>query len=277
MPANREILEGEAYWGRIRSIKRKLFALEAILIIVMSVVLVATSEEASLDPFLLPFDKLLGFLAIMSLILMAEGFIFRFMQLHICKSDSTKYIMATNSIRRELITIIVAAIIAIVLLYPGMVTEVERSIAYHGTATFQEPGLFQSKDPLALSTVTSVSIHCVKPAYVYVLSEFLYNQYKDMGDNELRAHAINSEVLADHDLQVDLEDFGYANYYVLVYGLNASGDATASAEFTLHPALSYSVRIMLPIACIIAVAMNAVFVEYLIPQRKKCRRKSIYK
>jgi len=150
MPANREMLEGEAYWGRIKSIKRKLYALEVVLMIAMGAVLVISSQEFSLDPLLLPFDKLLGFILIMILIIMMEGFVFRIMQVQICKSDSTKHIMSTNSIRRGIIIAIIAAIIAVLLLFPGMTANVEDAISYNGTVTHDRSARFQNKDPMAL-------------------------------------------------------------------------------------------------------------------------------
>lgn len=274
MPANRELLEGEAYWGRIRSIKRKLYALEAALMISMGVVLIMLSEEFSLNPFLLPFDQLLGFLLIMFLIVMGEGFIFRFMQIHIARSDSVRYIMITNSIRRSMIIAIIAAIIAVLLLFPGMADNLDRALSYQGTATHDEPGRFQNRDPLGLSAVTSVTIHCQTPAKVYLVSQFLLEHYP--GDL-VRDHALNKVINANPDVEIDMKPFGYATYYIFVWGANSTGDADSTASYTLHTELSDSVTTLVPIVAIIAVVSNAIWIEYLIPCRKKCKIKSIYK
>jgi len=274
MPANREMLEGEAYWGRIKSIKRKLYALEVVLMIVMGAVLVISSQEFSLDPLLLPFDKLLGFILIMILIIMMEGFVFRIMQVQICKSDSTKHIMSTNSIRRGIIIAIIAAIIAVLLLFPGMTANVESTISYNGTVTHDGSARFQNKDPMALSSVVSVTIHCKTPAKVYLVSQFLLDHYP--GDL-VRDHALNKVILANPDVQINMTSFGYGTYYIFVWGANSSGDANATAEYTLHTELSNSVTTLVPIVAIIMAISNAAWIGYLVPLRNKCRGKSIYK
>jgi len=274
MTATREMLEGEAYWGRIRTIKRNLYILEAVLVIAMGVVLIGTSEEFSMNPFLIPFDRLLWFVLIIVLVVELEGFIFRFMQIQIARSDSVKYIMATNSIKRGVIVAIIAAIIAMALLLPGAAQGLEGALSYHGTATPGDPSRFQNKDPLGLSSVTSVSIHCSAPANICLVSQFIHDTYP--GDS-VREHALNKQLLASPDMEIDLSAFGYSTYYLFVWSENSSENANLTVAFTLNTKLSDSVTSLLPIVAIITVVANAVWVEYLFPLRKACACKSIYK
>lgn len=268
------MLEGEAYWGRIKSIKRKLYLLEATLIIVIGVVLIFTSEDFSTNPLLLPFDRLLWFVLIMFIVVEVEGFIFRFMQLQYTKSDSVKYIMATNSMKRALIMAIIAGIVAVTLLLPGMAHGLETSLSYRGVATPDQPGRFQNKDTFAVSSIASISIHCNAPANVYLVSQFLVDTYP--GDL-VKGHAINEVVLADPDMEIDLTAYGFDTYYLYVSKLNSTDNTTVQAGFTLNTELSDSVTQLLPIVAIMVVAANAIWIEYLYPCRKKCAKKSIYK
>lgn len=273
MSGTREMLEGEAYWGRIRSIKRKLYTVEIVLIIIMGLVLVVTSKDFSTSPFLFPCEQLLWFLLIMFLIILIEGFIFRIMQLHIAKSDSVKYIMATNSIKRAVIIAIVAAIIAILMLTPGVVQGLEDTFSYRGTATPGHPVRFQNEDLFGLSSVDSVVVHCNGNTEVFLVSQFLVNQYP--GD-EVMQHPLNDKTLADPDLTIDMTPFAYSNYYIYVKEDPQLGNQT-TAEFSLDTHLSATMTTVLPIVAIVFVASNAIWVEYLHPFRKKCKTKSIYK
>jgi hypothetical protein len=273
MTGTREMLEGEAYWGRIRGVKRKLYILEGVLIIVMGAVLIFTSEEFSTSPLLLPFDRLLWFILMMFIVVEVEGFVFRFMQLQYTKSDSVKYIMTTNGMKRAVIVIIIAGIIAVTLLLPGLAHGLEGSLSYHGTATPDHPGRFQNKDPLALSSVTSITIHCNAPANIYLVSQFLLDTYGDLA----KGHAINDVVLADPDMEINMTAHGYDTYYLYVSGLNSTDNATTKADYALNTKLSDSVTSLLPIVAIVVVAANAIWIGYLYPCRNKCSKKSIYK
>src|SRR5512136_2166650 len=121
MSRHREMLEGEAYWGRIRGIKRRLFILEIVLIAVLGCVLVFFSSEFQTNPFFIPFDTLLWFIIIMAFVIEIEGFVFRIMQMRIAKSDSTKHLMTINSMRKADVIVIIAALIAVMFLTPAIV------------------------------------------------------------------------------------------------------------------------------------------------------------
>jgi len=272
MAGTREMLEGEAYWGRIRSIKRKLYALEIVLIIVMSIFLVVSSKNFSMSPFLLPCDQLLWFLLVMLLIIAVEGFIFRVMQLQIAKSDSIKYIMASNSMKRAVVIAIIASIVAVLLLLPGAAQGIEDSLSYRGAATPGNPARFQNMDLFGMSTVISITIHCNTPTEIYIVNQFLVDLYP--GDSVME-HPL-SDGFADPDLEIDMKPFAYSNYYLFVKESNVTGNLTR-ADFVLNVDLTGTITTVLPIVAIVFVAANAIWVEYLYPFRKKCRTKSIYK
>jgi hypothetical protein len=174
MPAHREMLEGEAYWGRIRGIKRRLFVLELILIAVLGCVLILFSSEFQTNPFFIPVDSLLWFVIIMVLVIEIEDFVFRIMQIRIAKSDSTKHLMTINSMRRAVVIVIVAALIAVMFLTPAIVDGVDGSLTVRGEVRPDSPQQFLPGDPLGLSRVAMITVHCDVVAEVYVVSAYNY-------------------------------------------------------------------------------------------------------
>jgi len=275
MPATREMLEGEAYWGRIRGIKRNLYIVEMVLVIIAGLVLVITSGEFSADPFMLPFDKLLWFIAIMLFVIEIQHFVFRTMQLNIARSDSIKYIMATNSIRRGVVVAIVSVIIAALLLFPGAAHNIETSISYKGTVTPGEFEIFQNRDFLGLTTINTITVHCSGPSNVYLISQFIYDQYPA---DQRMDHPLNSETFANPDLTIDLRSMGskITTYYIFTQGVGTATNNT-KVDYTLDTTISGTVTSFIPIIAMLFVVANSVWITYLYPLRRKCACKSIYK
>ena len=267
------MLEGEAYWGRIKGVRNKLYAVELVLTIVMGGLLVATSKDFSTSPFLLPCEEMLWLVLVMLLVFLVESIFFRVIQLRMAGSDSVKYIIATNSIKKAVIVIIIMGIIAALLLIPGMIQGIESSTSYHGTATPGHPARFQNKDLLGLSSVASVSVTCNGNTSVYLVSQFLVNQYP--GEDVIE-HPLNPVTNANPYLTIDMTPFSYSDYYIYVAESPDVGNAT-EADFTLNVQLTDTITNFLPIVAIVFVISNAVWVEYLLPFRRKCRAKSIYK
>lgn len=275
MSATREMLEGEAYWGRIRLIKRKLYLLEAVLFGILAVVLVFTSGQFQNNPFYIPIDMLLWFILIMFLVVEVEGFVFRVMQIHIAKSDSTKHLMTHNSIRKAVVIAIAAAIVAIIFLTPAIVQSMESAFSYRGTVSPDSPREFLPGDPLGLSRAVSITLHSNLGTDAYIVTQYSYDQ--NQGDwSLLKANHINNRTLVDFDLTVDLPSAGYSNMYLFVDANGTAGELT-TVDFTLNTKLSTTLTSFVPLIALAFVLSNAAWVAYLFPLGRKYAKGSIYK
>jgi len=276
MSSHREMLEGEAYWGRIRGIKRRLFVLELILIAVLGSVLIFFSSEFQTNPFFIPFDSLLWFVIIMAFVIEIEGFVFRIMQIRIAKSDSTKHLMTTNSMRKAVAFIIAAALIAVAFLTPAIVDGMEGSLTVGGEVKPSSPQRFLPSDPLGLSFVTAVTVHCDVVAEVYIVSTFNYDLHK--GDwPALKGSALNNRTIVDQDLVIPMPNVTYAVFYLLIDPTSSViGDQTVASYF-LEMQLADTLTAFAPFMAIIFIIANAVWVIYLFPLSRKYAGGSIYK
>jgi len=272
------MLEGEAYWGRIRGIKRRLFVLELILIAVLGGVLIFFSSEFQTNPFFIPFDSLLWFIIIMAFVIEIEGFVFRIMQMRIAKSDSTKHLMTINSIKRAMVIVIASALIATVFLIPAIVDGIEGSLTVRGDVRPDSPQQFLPSDPLGLSRVMTVSVHCDVLAEVYIVSTFNYDLHKGNWP-ALKGSALSNRTIVDvdHDLIIQMPNVTYAVFYLLIDPTSSVIGNQTVASYSLEMRLSDTLTSFAPLMAIIFLIANAVWITYLFPLGRKYASGSIYK
>lgn len=276
MPGHREMLEGEAYWGRIRGVKRRLFVLELALIAVLGGILIIFSSRFQTNPFFIPVDSLLWFILVMAFVMEIEGFVFRIMQIRIAKSDSTKHLMTINSIRKAVVIIILTAFVAAVFLTPVIVDSMESSLTVRGEVRPDSPQQFLPSDPLGLSRVKEVSIHCEVVAEVYIVSIYNYDLHKGNWP-ALKSSALNNRTIIDHDLVIQMPNVTYSIFYLLIDPTSSViGDQTV-ASFSLGMQLSDTFTSFIPLMAIIFLVANAIWIAYLFPLGKKYASGSIYK
>jgi hypothetical protein len=276
MSAQREMLEGEAYWGRIRNIKRRLYILEAALIAVLGGALVLLSNEFKTNPFYLPFDKLLWFVLIMVLVVEIEGFVFRIMQIRIAKSDSTKHLMTINSIRKAVVIVIVAALVAAVFAIPSITEGIEGSLAVRGETTPQGAQVFLPSDPLGLSRVVTVAVHSNVVAEVYIVSKFNFDLYKNDWA-ALKGSALNNITIVSPELRIPMPNITYANLYLLVDPTSSILGNLTVVSFSLEMQLSSTLTSFVPLIAVVFLVANSVWIAYLFPLGRKYASGSIYK
>jgi len=276
MSAHREMLEGEAYWGRIRGIKRRLFALELVLIAVLGGVLIFFSSEFQTNPFFIPVDSLLWFVIIMALVIEIESFVFRIMQIRIAKSDSTKHLMTINSIRRAMVIIIAAALVAVIFLTPAIVDGIDGSLTVRGEVRPDSPQQFLPGDPLGLSSVTTVTVHCDVVAEVYLVSAYNYNLHQGNW-LALKGSAMNNRTIVDQDLAIPMPNVTYAVFYLLVDPTSSVIGNLTVASYSLEMRLSDTFTSFAPLMAIVFLVANVIWIAYLFPLGRKYAGGSIYK
>jgi hypothetical protein len=276
MSRHREMLEGEAYWGRIRGIKRRLFVLELVLIAVLGSVLIFFSSEFQTNPFFIPLDTLLWFIIIMAFVIEIEGFVFRIMQIRIAKSDSTKHLMTINSIRKAMVIIIASALIATIFLVPAIADGMEGTLTVRGEIRPDSPQQFLPSDPLGLSRVFSVSVQCDVVAEVYIVSTFNYDLHKGNWP-ALKGSALNTRTIVDHNLVVLMPNVTYSVFYLLIDPTSSVIGNQTAASYSLEMQLSGTLTSFAPLMAIVFLIANAVWIAYLFPLGRKYAHGSIYK
>jgi len=276
MPVARDMLEGEAYWGRIRPIKLRLYIIEGIIVAALGIVFVFVYSNFQTSPFYISIDRLIWFLLIMFLVIELESFVFRIMQLRIARTFSTKHLMTTTSIRKALVIIIIAVIALAAFAVPSSVQGIEDAYSVRGTATPTEPAKFLPGDPLGLSKIKSITFHPSVPVEVYIVSE--YDFIHNIGDwASLRGAALNENKSITSDATIPITITTHEYLYVVVDPTGGMAGNLTSVAYRLNSVLSSTLTAFVPLMAIVFIIANGAWTAYLFPLSRKYACRSIYK
>ena len=274
MPATREMLEGEAYWGQIRTLKFRLLLIEAILIVALGALLVFLVGDFQTSPFFIAVDRLLWFVLIMLLVIMLESIIFRVMQLRLAKSDSKKHMMTINSMKKAFIILLVSSVVGVLFAAPATAGVMEDGLSFDGQLTPGNPQQFLTGDPMGLSTIESVSLFCEIGATVYILTENIYLSHQNEW-GYLKEVALNDINSVNDSLTLDISSLAYMYLYIVIDSTETPQGAVVS--YTLNRSFTDTLTAFVPLMMVFFALSNAAWCIYLWPLRKKYAGGSIYK
>ncbi len=276
MESGRVALEGGWRLERIRRMKLYLYVVQIISVIAIAIVLLVVGKGFSIKPFYLPINSFIYFVLLMGVVIGAESFVFRVLEIRLAQSASSKYYMAKKFTRRALAIIIVSVIVVIILWVPFITNAIEDTLSTSGTVASVKD--FTNKDPLGLVTVDSIEFTSTgKTANVYVVSESSYDQYKN-NLTSLSSHRLNIgdySISASHPtIDYDFPDMAYATFYMVVEDL---GGSPTPISYTLVKTMSPTFMIYVPIFALMFIVVYAVAIVYLEILMKKHAAGAIYR
>jgi len=276
MESGRVALEGGWRLERIRRMKLYLYVVQIISVIAIAIILLFVGKGFSLKPFYLPINSFIYFVLLMGVVIGAESFVFRVLDIRFAKSASSKYYMAKKFTRRALIIIIVSVIVVVILWVPFINDAMEDTLSTSGTVASVKD--FTNKDPLGLATVDAITFTSSgKTANVYVVSENSYDLYKN-NMTLLSAHRLNTNdyaVSASHPtVTFDFPGVAYATFYIVVGNL---GGSPAPISCTLQKDISPTFMVYVPIFALAFIIVYAVAIVYLRILMKKHAPGAIYR
>ena len=257
--------------GRIKKVRLFVYVAQAILVIILFVVITIMTPDAGIDPLYLPFETYFFIIALMLLIVSAEGFFFKLFAMRWAKSDSERY-LSTKEYTRISIMIIVTAIIIVVLiniLAPILDESVDTKETEDVYGLYDME--FPSQDSFGITGVKSVTLNSDDdlPLDVFLLRK------KDF-DNENYDRRLNldeSESLNLMYFEYERNSFLPFDTYVLY--VDSKGE-TAPVTYTIERSVSQALVLYLTIFPIIFAVMNVIWIFYLWPMKKRYEKTSIY-
>lgn len=269
-------MEGGWRLERIRRMKLYLYIVQIISVVAIAIFLLVVGRGFSLKPFYLPINSFIYFVLLMGVVIGAESFAFRVLEIRFAQSASSKYYMAKKFTRRALIIIVISVIVIILLWVPFISNTIEDTLSTSGDITSVKD--FGNKDPLGLTAVNSITITSTgKTANVYVVSETSYDTYKN-NITLLSEHRVNSNdysVSASHPtITFAFPDADYGTFYMVVQDL---GGAAAALSYTLHKNVSHTFMDYVPLFALLFVVVYAVAIVYLEVLMKKHAGGAIYR
>jgi len=276
MEGGRVALEGGWRIERIRRMKLYLYIIQIVVVIAITVFLIVIGKGFSLKPFYLPVNSFIFFVLLMGLIIGAESFFFRVLEIRLSQSASSKYYMAKKFTRRAIIIIAISVMVIVLLWVPFISKSIEDQLSDAGNVGSVKD--FTNKDPLGITGVDRITIRSIgKTANVYVVTE---SNYVDNTNNMsyLAGHRINSD---DYYVDVnrpsfsfDFPDTIYGTYYIVVEDL---GGTPTQISYTLQKNISPTILDNVPIFALMFAVIYAAAIVYLRFLMKKHVKGAIYR
>ncbi len=269
MKPYQEMLEGGYRLIRIRNLRR-LILLFIFFLTIIGWAYIWWANGAGLKPLYTPLDAAFPWLLVMLLIIIAMGIVFRDMEINYAKRDGQKYLMAQNSQRRAIWTIIIAATLTVALVIPptGDFASSQLSFVRSGQVSSGQVAFiadFSNEDFLGLTKVDSLTIKndasSLGVMTVVVLKE---------GTNVLQ-----QTLGPGNDISITIYDQGDA-LHMYNATLTVFSGSWVRYEVKAHVILASTLVVTIPLIMIVYIVVSATFFIRLRPVRKKFASASIY-
>ena len=275
MPLSKKVLEDSVRLGRLRRIKMTLYVVQAIMLVALAFVLVFVIGDATLKPSLyLPIDQFASVMALLLLVICVESFFFRIMEIRFARSSSARHLMAKNSINRSILLAIIGAVITIVLMVQPILAVAEDAATRTATTDGATDFSFWSRDPLALSRVSELSVSASEDVEVYLVDDDTYWEYKDKLGEMYFLRLNRDDYQLSGSLTIDVPVMDHTLLHVVVNDISAPGTVVT---LDLVRETSETFTGIVAIISLAFVVANIAWVAYLIPIERKYGQTSIYK
>lgn len=281
MPASGKILEDSIRLSRIRKIKRGIFAVEAVMLVALGIVVIFIVGEATLQPYLfLPLDGFLAVLVLLLLMISVESFFFRMLEVKFARSSSARHLIAKNSIKRSVLIVMFAGIAFFILAVPSVIGSLEETTqSTIDLVPNAEPPYFYSSDTFALSDSVGVSFSSLDEVHVYLVSAeaFETNWGTSTFMSAMYSNRLNREdytVNGSDSLTIDVPHSKFGRFYLVLNDVFNPGTGATAVVIKEVSGTFTGIMWLLTLAFLVA---NIAWIAYLIPVERKYSVGSIYK
>ena len=276
----KEALAGGYRLANVKRVKRFLFIIQTMILILIPIIVVLIEGRASLVPFYLPINSFIYFILLMALIMVVEGFVFKLLEMRLIQSPSSIYYIAKKAIQRGLVVIAISALVIVLLWAPFISQAIENS--FNQTASLSNTNstaasqyvVFFDRDPLGLVAVDRITVTSFNgPARVYLVSESNYLLYS--GDlSQLIPFRINSQnYVVDDQLMISLNPLPYGKYYLV---LDTELSEATSVDVIVHKAISPTFLSYVPFFALLFIVAYGGWIAYMWPLKRKYSSGAIY-
>jgi hypothetical protein len=263
--------EGGYRLAHIHRIKRYLFIVETVIVLVFAAYLLLANNGFNLVPFFLSVNSFLYFVLIMLLIIVLEGFVFTILEMRFIKSTSTKFLVTQRAVRSSLVWMVAALLIIVLLWAPILPVLVEDNLQGGDSlvaSSSTDPAVmtFNNKDPLGLTEVTSIDFKVSGDAEVFIVPEDSYDRFEHDGKAVIGAYRINHVYQIGSETAVEFPPTDFGVFYILIY---SSNDAPINVDYSITSEISDSIMNYLPLMALIFLAAHVIWGGYMFTEKKR--------
>lgn len=258
--------EGGYRLMHIHNTKRRLFLVQAVIVLIFAAYLVYAGGGFSAKPFYLGINSFLYFVLLMALLILGEAYVFTALEMRFVNSDSAKFLITQRTFRSAMVWTV--AWVLLLLLFtlpflPGVVQDATQSSGQLVATSSEDSASFVifNTDAFGLSEISRIKIDAMGEVEVLVLTEYNYGLFKEDGREVLGGYRVNvDEFTAAPELTINFPDMPHGRFYVLIYSLN---DAPADVDYTIEREVSQSLMAYMPLMSLGFVAVNGLAMAYM--------------
>lgn len=265
-PMDLETLGASGRLLAIRQVRDRLYAVQAVITILATIVLLLVDGRLQLVPLFIPVSSFAYLLHTMVLVFIGEIFVFRYLEIRFAKNSTTRYYMVEKSQKKAVVGLALVLVFLIVALLPMVGDGMEDLMEAEGRTSGSI--YFYNKDFSGLVEVDSISLHSSVPTEAYLVTESVYQMYS--GNLEkLREYKLNVHFILNGSMLIDVPTLDRQTLYLVI------DDATVQyrVETRVSPEMLFTLPIFLGAYALFFLG----WVAYLMPARLKLAKEAIYR
>ena len=267
--------EGGYRLMHIHNTKRRLFLVQAAIVLIFAAYLVYAGGGFSAKPFYLGINSFLYFVLLMALLILAESYVFIALEMRFVNSDSSRFLITQRTFRSALVWTV--GWLLLLLLFtlpflPAVVGDTTRSSGNIMASSSGETASFElmNTDAFGLTEVSRIEVKTMGDVEVFLLTEYNYLLFQEDGAEALGGYRINvDDFVAAPDLTINFPDMPHGRFYVLFYSPN---DLPVEVDYTIVREVSESLMSYMPLMSVAFVAVNGVAAVYMMMLNKNYKQ-----
>ncbi|MFH0815646.1 MAG: helix-hairpin-helix domain-containing protein [Methanobacteriota archaeon] len=274
----KERIEGSFRLIAFRRMKRRIFLLEVVMLLILAFGLMAIMG-ASLNPFYMPMDYFLLMIFVLLMLLVPETQYLGLLEIAQTKSKSGKYLMARNNVRNATVVIVLCVMFVVMFALPPSVKAMESGYTVSETV-YVNPGdeavfNYTTRDSMGTRTVMDVRVYVADAVggdlsiYLLRAEDYEAGELANRANYDFSWHEGDTLVYSSGQWHKGFEQF-------VIQANGTSPAASGRIEIGITYEFSEAVTKYMPLLGIIFIVVEGLTVSYFLPIREKYASSSIF-
>lgn len=258
--------EGGYRVASIRRVKKYLYIVQILIILVFATYLILAGGGFGLKPFYLSINSFIYFVMIMLLVIAVESFVFTSLEMRFLKSKSTKRYLSKQHIKRAAYVIVVCAVVIFILWAPFITKAFENTMStteslVADSAFVAENRNFFNDDPLGVTAIKTAVFESTGLATVYIVSEANWLQFGGQAKDIVGQYRINTnQYIVNTTLTINFPELSHSKYYLLAYSETGT---PVTITFKLSSGISPTLYSFVPVLALMFIVAYGVWGAFL--------------
>jgi hypothetical protein len=257
----------------MKKVRRSVYVTQIVIAIIMIILFTMITPKASFDPLYLPFEVYLFIIVVMLLIGNIGGILFKLFGIKWARTDSEKFLLVKGYMKKGIIFAVAA------ILFMGVINfftpVIDESVDTNTTLVFENQYnvTFMGQDSFATTGITKITVKSEDDPAILLNVFILRKRDYDKQLYEKRFNIADYESISVSQMSYERDSFLPHDEYVLfIDGANQ----VVKVTYTIERTVASNFVPYFTILPLIFSVLNAGWVAYLFPIRKRFEKNAIY-